>query len=86
MSGRPFIVIYMSLRRVIFRPCIKGWTQIFNLTYQLHTCRTSCFAIIFKIQLIFDEKIKINVYANQDESLANLKTLATVMISIVFSS
>ena len=60
----------------------KGRTRIFYLTffYQMHTCRTSCFSIIFKIQLIFYE-----TESNQDDSLADLKTLATVMISIVFA-
>ena len=44
------------------------------------------FAIIFKIQLIFYEKIILKVFANQDEYLADLKTLARVMIFIVFAS
>jgi hypothetical protein len=32
------------------------------------------------------EKIQVKVYANQDKSLADLKILATLMISIVFCS
>jgi hypothetical protein len=32
------------------------------------------------------EKIQVKVYANQDKSLADLKMLATLMISIVFCS
>ena len=44
------------------------------------------FAIIFKIQLIFYKKIKLNVYANQDNSVSELQASATVMISIVFAS
>jgi hypothetical protein len=32
------------------------------------------------------EKIQVKVYANQDKSLADLKILSTLMISIVFCS
>jgi hypothetical protein len=32
------------------------------------------------------EKIQVKVYANQDKSLADLKIVATLMISIVFCS
>ena len=59
-------------------------TRILYMTCEMHTCRTSCFAIIFTIQLIFYEKIKLKVYANQDESVSELQASATVMISIVF--
>ena len=61
-------------------------TRMLYLTCEMHTCRTSRFAIIFTIQLIFNEKIKLNVYANQDESVPELQASATVTISIVLAS
>ena len=63
---------------------ISNRYNISGRSYQMHTCKTSCFAIIFKIQLIFYEKIKLNIYANQDDSASQLQASATVRISIVY--
>ena len=38
------------------------------------------------MQLIFYEKIKLKVYANQDDFVSELHATAMVMISIVFAS
>jgi hypothetical protein len=46
----------------------------------------SCSTKVFKIQVNLAEKIQVKVDANQDKSLADLKILATLMISIVFCS
>jgi hypothetical protein len=46
----------------------------------------SCSTKFFKIQVNLAKKIQVKVYANQDKSLANLKILATLMISTVFCS
>jgi hypothetical protein len=64
----------------------KGRTRIFYLTYQMSRLVLSCSTKFFKIQVNLSEKIQVEVYANQDKSLADLKILATLVISIVFCS
>jgi hypothetical protein len=64
----------------------KGLLLMFYLTLKMSRLVLSCFTKFFKIQVNLAEKIQFKVYANQEKSLAGLKMLATLMISIVFCS
>jgi hypothetical protein len=64
----------------------KGRMRMFYLILKMSRLVLACSTKFFKIQVNLVEKIQVKVYANQEKSLAGLKMLATLMISIVFCS
>jgi len=79
-SNPKFGIIFSQLIQ-IFETLQKS---IVSIAYHLHRCIKSCSTIIFKMPVSLAEKIKVKVYANEDDFVSEIQALPRLWFLLCF--